>query len=197
MNQFQLYFTIGWQHIANWQAIDHWLFLAALCLKYPLSEWKKILVLITAFTIGHSITLALSTLQLLVISTNWIEFLIPCTILFTAIGNLWAPAVSYKSSKRNSGRFWYAVALVFGCVHGLGFSNYLKSMLGKEQQIFVELLSFNLGIEIAQIALLALFSLMQYYMAKYINLKSRDVKLVLGGAIAALAIQMMATRWPL
>lgn len=196
MNQFQLYFTIGWQHIADWQAIDHWLFLAALCLKYPLSEWKKILVFVTAFTLGHSITLALSTLQLLVIATNWIEFLIPCTILLTATGNLLMPAAVNKHSSRNNGFFWYGLALLFGCIHGLGFSNYLKSMLGKEQQIFVELLSFNLGIEIAQIALIVLFSLMQYFAARYINLKSRDVKLVLSGAIMALAVQMMAVRWP-
>lgn len=195
MNPFQLYFTLGWQHIVDWQAIDHWLFIAALCLRYQLMEWKKILLLITAFTIGHSITLALSALHILVIATNWIEFLIPCTIFCTAAANFWNTPLPNKQSSLYNAR-WYALALFFGCIHGLGFSNYLKSMLGKQQSILIELLSFNIGIEIAQIGLIGVFLLINYATFRYINVKPRDIKLVLCGAISAIAIQMMAERWP-
>ena len=62
MQDFKLYFGLGTDHILNWEALDHILFVAALCLRYLIKDWKKVVVLVTAFTIGHSITLALSAL---------------------------------------------------------------------------------------------------------------------------------------
>ena len=83
MQDFPLYFELGWQHILDWQGYDHILFITALCGVYLLYDWKKVLILVTAFTVGHSITLALSVFNLISIQTSWIEFFIPITIAFT------------------------------------------------------------------------------------------------------------------
>ncbi|MEN9684517.1 MAG: hypothetical protein RLZZ28_303, partial [Bacteroidota bacterium] len=147
MNDFRLYFEIGFRHIADLRGIDHILFVMALCLRYQFADWKKVLILVTAFTIGHSITLALSVLNLIHYSTKWIEFLIPVTILLTALSNGFVKKFNFKA------RFplIYFLALFFGLIHGLGFSTYLKSLLGKDQNVIAQLFAFNLGLEAGQI----------------------------------------------
>ena len=124
MNDFGLYFEIGYKHIADLRGLDHILFVAALCLRYQFADWRKILVLVTAFTIGHSITLALSVFNVVTYSIKWIEFLIPVTIVITAISNMFVKKFAFKSKFPAI----YFFALFFGLVHGLGFSSYLKSL---------------------------------------------------------------------
>ncbi len=139
------YFSLGFEHILDIQGYDHILFLVALCLPFILKDWKKVLLLATAFTIGHSITLAFVTLDVLKVSARLVEFVIPITIALTAlydlINNNKGVLVSY---------FW---ALFFGFIHGMGFSNFLKSAIlpGEENMVVVQLLVFNLGIELGQI----------------------------------------------
>jgi len=151
MNDFGLYFSLGRNHIADWQGIDHILFIAALCIRYQLANWRKILVLVTAFTIGHSITLALSVLNLVHYSSKWIEFLIPVTILITAFSNVFVKKFTFKTKFP----FIYFMALFFGLIHGLGFSNYLKSLLGKDNNILLQLFSFNIGLEVGQLLIVS------------------------------------------
>ena len=130
MSIFELYFKLGLQHIADLKGYDHILFILILCAVYSLKEWKRVLVLVTAFTIGHSLTLALATLDLIRVDGDLIEFLIPLTIFLTALANLFArkhqvsPLLHYLK---------YTAALFFGLIHGLGFSNYLRSLLGTER----------------------------------------------------------------
>ena len=88
MGTFQFYLTLGLQHIADFKGYDHILFIVVLCAVYQIKHWRKILILITAFTIGHSASLVLATFNIIRISGDWIEFLIPVTILLTAIGNM-------------------------------------------------------------------------------------------------------------
>jgi hypothetical protein len=141
MDELFLYLRLGFKHIIDLGGVDHILFVLALTLRYVWTDWKKILILVTAFTIGHSLTLALSTLSLLDIPVNWIEFLIPVTILITAVSNFWVHDFEFK--QRFSAH--YGLALFFGLIHGLGFSNYLKSLLGKEDSLLVILtLSYGL-----------------------------------------------------
>ena len=128
MGQFQMYFQLGIQHILDIKGFDHILFVVALCAIYVTRDWKKILILVTAFTIGHSITLALATLKLVRVNSDWIEFLIPVTIAVTAVSNIFSP----KPSSGRGIQINYVFALFFGLIHGLGFSNYLRSLLGKE-----------------------------------------------------------------
>jgi len=155
MTSFELYFKLGLQHILDLQGFDHILFILALCAVYVARDWVKILLLVTAFTLGHSLTLALATFEVVQIRSEVIEFLIPVTIALTALITLIKP-------KPNSGKgiqLNYLLALFFGLIHGMGFSNYLRSLLGKEASIWQPLLAFNVGLEIGQIVIVAAFLL--------------------------------------
>jgi HupE / UreJ protein len=151
MEELWMYGRLGFKHIIDLGGVDHIVFVLALTLRYIWSDWKKLLVLVTSFTIGHSLTLALSTLSLIDISVNWVEFLIPVTILITAVSNFWVNDFEFR--QRYS--MHYGLALFFGLIHGLGFSNYLKSLLGKEASLLGPLFSFNIGLEIGQLLIVA------------------------------------------
>ena len=193
MNDFGLYFALGRQHIADWQGIDHILFIMALCLRYQLIDWQKILVLVTAFTIGHSITLALSVFNVVHYSTKWIEFLIPVTIVITAVSNIFVKQFVFKSKFP----FIYFMALFFGLIHGLGFSNYLKSLLGKDNNIVAQLFAFNLGLEVGQLMIVSCILLLSYLLVGLLKLNRREYILYFSGGVFALAMQMVLQRWPL
>jgi len=193
MQDFWLYFQLGRDHIADWKGYDHILFVTALCLRYLLKDWKKVLILVTAFTIGHSITLALSVLNYVSLSVAWVEFLIPVTIGITAISNIWQKEFQFKT------RFplIYFFALFFGLIHGLGFSNYLKSLLGKGSNIVAELLAFNLGLEFGQILIVAVVLGVSWICISLLKFSRREYLLFLSGAIFGLAFLMAIERFPL
>ncbi|WP_277487038.1 HupE/UreJ family protein [Catalinimonas alkaloidigena] len=188
MSTFSLYFDLGLTHILDINGYDHILFVVALCAIYLLNDWKKVLVIVTAFTIGHSITLALSTLNIITINPSLIEFLIPVTIFVTAMSNVFK-----KSSglQQTGGQLNYAFALFFGLIHGMGFSNYLRSLLGKDETIVMQLLAFNIGLEIGQIIIVAVFLLLSYLCVNLLQVARRDWKLVISSAIAGIALMLM------
>jgi len=188
---FQLYLKLGLEHIADLHGYDHILFVAMLCAVYTFKEWKQVLILITAFTTGHSLTLALATLNIIRVSNDWVEFLIPVTIFITALGNM----ISGKPGNA-SARIKYVLALFFGLIHGLGFSNYLRSLLGMHDSIVAPLLAFNIGVELGQI-LIVLCMLMLTALILFFRLKQRDWTLVLAGAGAGIALTLMLERWPI
>lgn len=192
MQDFWLYFQLGREHIADWQGYDHILFIAALCLRYMPKDWKKVLILVTAFTIGHSITLALSVLNYVTVSTAWIEFLIPVTIVITALGNVLQPAEEPK--KKLS--LVYFLALFFGLIHGLGFSNYLKSLLGKSTSIVNELLAFNLGLEAGQLLIVAFILAISWLCTSVFKLPRREYVIFVSGAVFGIAAIMAIERFP-
>jgi hypothetical protein len=146
MDDFILYLQLGWQHIIGTAALDHQLFLLALSAIYLLRNWRQVLVLVTAFTIGHSLTLALSVYRVFTISSAWVEFLIPCTIIATALFNCFQKNGQAPKLKRN-----YLLALLFGLIHGLGFANTIRFMLAEGQSIGWPLLGFNIGLELGQL----------------------------------------------
>jgi ABC-type antimicrobial peptide transport system permease subunit len=189
MTEFQLYFLLGKDHILDYKnGYDHILFVVALCALYLTRDWKKILILITAFTIGHSITLALSTLDIVLIKPEVIEFLIPLTIFITAVSNL------FKNEENQSAlalRINYGYALFFGLIHGFGFSNYLKSILGKDESIVTQLLAFNIGLEFGQIIIVAIFLLLSFIIIDLFGRSRRDWKMILSSAIAGIALVLM------
>ena len=192
MIDFELYFTLGREHIADWQGIDHILFVMALCVRYQFTDWRKLAALITAFTIGHSITLALSVFNFVHHSTKWIEFLISVTIVVTAISNVFVKKFVYKTKFP----FIYFMALGFGLIHGLGFSNYLKSLLGKDENILVQLLAFNVGLEVGQLLIVVGVLLISLILVSLIKTNRRDYILWTSGGVFALAMQMCLQRWP-
>src|ERR1700761_8471325 len=194
MEDFKLYFGIGTQHILTWEAMDHILFVAALCLRYLVADWNKVVILVTAFTIGHSTTLALSALGLVHVNTRWIEFLIPLTILATAINNL----LQRQSQVEHPSRLplIYFFALFFGLIHGLAFANSLISLIGRDG-IVIPLLAFNLGIETAQLLVVAVILAISFIFVQLIRLKR--VWWVWGASALVLlaSLKMAFDRWPI
>ena len=187
MGQFQLYFQLGLQHILDLKGFDHILFVVALCAIYVTRDWKKILILVTAFTIGHSITLALATLKLVNVNSDWIEFLIPVTIAVTAVSNIFSP----KPSSGRGIQINYVFALFFGLIHGLGFSNYLRSLLGKEASIFQPLLAFNIGLEVGQLVIVAISVIISGLLVGIVGVNRKDWALVVSSVILGMAVMMM------
>jgi len=167
MEDFNLYFRLGTEHILTWEALDHILFVSALCLRYLIRDWKKVIVLVTAFTIGHSITLALSALGYVQISRMWIEFLIPLTIAATAINNLLQKTQQVEHPSRLP--LIYFFALFFGLIHGLAYANTFLSLEGKEGLV-VHLLAFNIGIEVAQLIVVAIVLLASFVFVQLLKI---------------------------
>jgi HupE / UreJ protein len=192
MNDFILYLQIGFEHIINTNGLDHILFVLALCLRYQLPSWKKLLVLITAFTIGHSLTLALSVFNFIHFSTTWIEFLIPLTIIITTINNVWVK----ENNTQEKLPTIYFLALFFGLIHGIGFSNGLKSMLGKTENIIPQLFAFNVGLEVGQLLIVSIAVAISFIFVTLFKINKRSYILFLSGGIAALALQMAIERKP-
>ncbi|MVZ64550.1 HupE/UreJ family protein [Sphingobacterium sp. DK4209] len=190
MSDFSIYFQLGWQHILDLNGYDHILFVMVLCCSYVLKDWKKILWLVTAFTLGHSLTLALAAFKILNVNTAWIEFLIPITILITAIYNL------PKRRKQRNPALLYTMTLAFGLIHGLGFSNYLQSLLGKEANIFLPLLSFNIGLEFGQLIIVFFVILLSELMLKIFSVTNRDWSFFISSAVIGISFIMALERIP-
>jgi len=184
-----MYFEMGWQHIVAWDGFDHILFIVALCAVYMLEDWKKVLVLVTAFTIGHSVTLALSVTDLVHVQTKWIEFLIPVTIFITAFSN-----VARKRALPDKIELNYFFALFFGLIHGLGFSSYLKSLLGTQTNIVAPLLAFNLGLEFGQILVVMGILLLTGIIVNVTGVKRREWTIFLSAAIFGIAVMLTVER---
>ena len=188
MHPFSLYLQLGFKHISDLTGFDHILFLIALCAVYRIEQWKRILILVTAFTVGHSVTLALSSLGHVTIPSNLIEFLIPTTILITALHNVISrpPELTTVGMNKN-----YAMALFFGFIHGMGFSNYFRALLMGDDSIAVPLLAFNLGIELGQLLVVGVIVGIAYVFLNIVNVKHRDWTVFVSGAAAGLALLLM------
>lgn len=188
MHSISLYVQLGIDHITDIAGFDHILFLIALCAVYKLEQWRSLLALVTAFTVGHSVTLALSSFSVIVVASNVIEFLIPVTILATAINNVFVHRDS--SAALVIGRD-YVMALFFGFIHGMGFSNYFRALLMDDSSIFVPLLGFNLGIEIAQLSFVLVIVGFVYLLTNLVGIRHRDWSLFVSGAAAGISVLLM------
>jgi hypothetical protein len=193
MSTFNSYLVLGFQHIMNIQALDHLLFILSITCMYKFYDAKKLLLLITAFTLGHSMTLALATLKWIDFSQKWIEFLIPCTILFSALSNLNFKQTNIRSTKLPTYKF--ILVGIFGLIHGLGFSNYLQSLLGNEHSILSPLFAFNIGLELAQIMVVLSILLISNLLIELFKIKLIYFVLVISGIIIGLSLPMVLERW--
>ena len=196
MDDFLIYLRLGFDHITDPRGYDHILFVIALCAVYTLQQWRQVLVLITAFTIGHSITLALATLQLIHYKTALIELLIPITILTTAITNFFFRETKTRGrthvATQPTTRSWrYGLALVFGLIHGMGFSNYLRSLLGREADIIKPLLAFNIGLEIGQLVIVSLVLGLAYVLLDVVRVNRLRWTLIISGIVAGMALSLI------
>ena len=199
--KFLEFLELGFEHIVDWNAYDHILFIVVMCAIYQVKDWRKILVLVTAFTIGHSLTLALAISKIVSINKDLVEFLIPLTIIITAIWNMILAPPSLpegeefvlssspsgrlggvfrknkKPSDRVTSKNWlspnYIMVLFFGLIHGLGFSNYLGMLLGRNEGIFIPLLGFNVGVELGQICIIGIFMLCSFFCLDLLKVKQK------------------------
>ncbi|OWP79244.1 HupE/UreJ family protein [Flavobacterium oreochromis] len=191
MQEFWLYFEIGLKHVLNINAYDHILFLIGMSIPYSFNDWKKWLTLVSLFTLGHSISLILSVFGIIYIKENLVEFLIPITILIVALFNLFTAG---KSSKKESITLIAIVTLLFGIIHGLGFSNYFKTLLpGNKSDKILPLAEFALGIESAQIIVVFIVLIISFIIQSVFRFSKRDWTLVMSsfiiGVVTPLIIQ--------
>ncbi|MFN7675596.1 HupE/UreJ family protein [Flavobacterium sp.] len=191
MSDFWIYFTIGLKHVLSVFAYDHILFLLALTVPYEFKSWKKILILVSVFTLGHTLALFLSVFNILSIKPSFVEFLIPITILIAALYNI---IIAGKSSKKENSIVISIITLFFGIIHGLGFSNYFNSILsGKPTDKLLPLFEFALGIEVAQIVVVIVSLLLAYIVQNLFKFSKRDWILIISaftvGVIIPIIIQ--------
>lgn len=188
MDPVLLYMQVGFKHIVDMAGYDHLLFLIALCAVYKINQWRNLLILVTAFTIGHCITLVLASFDSVRISSSVVEFLIPTTILLTAIHNVMS---RQSDAPRSNMGPTYAMALFFGLIHGMGFSNFFRALLMDDSSILVPLLGFNLGIELGQLLIVAFIVGIGYLGLNVFSIKHRDWNVFISGGAAALSVHLM------
>lgn len=189
MSEFWIYFQIGLKHVLDIHAYDHVLFLIALMIPYGFKDWKRILLLVSVFTLGHTLALLLSIFGIIAVKANIVEFLIPITILVTAIFHLFTAG---KASKNESVNLIFFVTLFFGIIHGLGFSNYFKTILsGTATSKLIPLLEFALGIEVAQLIVVFVVLIISYIVQTVFRFSKRDWALVMSAFIIGVVIPMI------
>jgi hypothetical protein len=189
MSEFWLYFEIGLKHVLDWNGYDHVLFLIALTVPYAFKDWKRVLILVSLFTLGHTLALLLSVYGVVVIKANLVEFLIPITILIVALFDLFTAG---KSGKKESITFVAFITTFFGIIHGLGFSNYFKTILpGNSSEKLLPLLEFALGIEAAQLIVVFIVLLLSYVTQTAFRFSKRDWTLVMSSFVIGVVLPMI------
>ena len=191
MQDFSMYFGLGWDHIISWEALDHILFILALAVIYRFEDWRRVLILVTAFTIGHFLTLILSVTEVIRANSEWVEFLIPLTIVITALFNLFKPNLQSATNA-----FLYTLTLVFGLVHGLGYANAIRFLLVEEQSLGWSLFAFNLGLEIGQIIVVLAALILGELVLRYTPLQRRYWVVIVSSIVILVAMNMVIDRVP-
>lgn len=187
---FGTYFQLGLEHILDINGYDHILFVLALCATYQLFQWKRVLILVTAFTIGHSITLALAALDKISFNPTVIEVLIPVTIILTGLFN-----IVFKANESGKFASWkYLLPLCFGLIHGLGFSNYFRALMSSASEVVKPLFYFNLGVEAGQIVVVSIALLLSYLAISVLKLKPQTWNVLISGIAILVSIYLLLER---
>ncbi|MDA9341787.1 HupE/UreJ family protein [Flavobacteriaceae bacterium] len=192
MSDFLLYLKLGLTHVLDWQAYDHILFLIVLVTAYNFSNWKRIFILVSLFTIGHTVSLLLVNYSVVTISSKWVEFLIPVTILVAAFYNL---LTSGKNNRSEKVGLFYVITIFFGLVHGFGFATYYKMINGGNG--ILPLLEFAIGIELAQIIVVTIVLIFNFIFQSILRFNKKDWVLVVSSIVIGLVIPMLQNNWPL
>ena len=188
MQTFVFFFKQGLSHILDIDGIDHLLFILAITVFFSISQWKKLALLITAFTIGHSITLVLSVYDIFTLPRDIIEQLIPITIIVTCINNF---IKVYKPTQINY-QLLYTIVLIFGCIHGLAFSNFLKMAFFEDDNLLASLVGFNIGIELGQLIIVSVFlAAIQMAFRGFKKLKHEHVIISCSAIILIFAVKIL------
>ncbi len=192
MSDFWLYLKLGLTHVLDWQAYDHMLFLIVLVAAYNFSNWKRIIILVSLFTLGHTVSLVLANYNIVSVSGSWIEFLIPVTILVAALYNI---VTSGKKNRSEKVGLFYVITIFFGLIHGFGFATYYKMISGGNE--ILPLLEFALGVEVAQIVVVAAVLIVGFIFQTIFRFNKRDWVLVVSSIVIGVIIPMLQNTWPL
>ncbi|WP_299245927.1 HupE/UreJ family protein [uncultured Aquimarina sp.] len=188
MSEFKYFFKEGFFHVLDWQAYDHVLFFIVLVIGYSFNNWKRILFLTTLFTLGHTISLFLTSFLVDNVNSDLIEFLIPITILATALFNVFT---AKKTSQNDKKGILYVTALFFGIIHGLGFSSYFKMIIDVGEYKILSILEFGLGIEMSQILVVLIVLLINFIIQTFFRFSKRDWILVVSSIVLGMVIPMI------
>jgi len=191
MSDFWLYLKLGLTHVLDWQAYDHIVFLIVLIAAYNFSNWKRIFILVSLFTIGHTASLLLANYSVVTVSSKWIEFLIPVTILVAAVYNLFTSGKINRSEKVG---LFYVITVFFGLIHGFGFATYYKMITGGND--ILPLFEFALGIEFAQLIIVAIVLISSFIFQSIFRFNKRDWVLVVSSIVIGVVIPMLQNNWP-
>jgi len=190
MSDFWLFLKLGLYHVLDWQAYDHILFLIVLVAAYNFSNWKRIFILVSLFTLGHTVSLLLANYNVVTVSSKWIEFLIPVTILVAALYNLFT---SGKGSKNEKLGLFYFITIFFGLIHGFGFASYYKMINGSGE--ILPLLEFALGVELAQIIVVFVVLLISFVAQRIFRFNKRDWIMIVSSIVIGMIIPMLIRNW--
>ncbi|WPY98539.1 HupE/UreJ family protein [Christiangramia sp. OXR-203] len=188
MSQFWVYFELGLDHVLDWQAYDHVLFIVVLVASYGFTTWKRVLGLVTLFTVGHTLALFLSVYKILKVDPNYVEFLIPVTILATAIFDI---ATAGKKVRNTNYNLLYFTTAFFGLVHGLGFSSYFKMIASGTSNKFWPLVEFALGIEAAQILVVLAVMIIGFVCQNLLKVSKRDWIIVTASIVIGVILPIL------
>jgi hypothetical protein len=188
MSEFWLYIKLGFGHVLDWHAYDHVLFLIALTVGYTFDNWKRILLLVTIFTVGHTLSLFLAAYDVVSVNSRLIEFLIPLSILTTGLFNVFTAKNTSKNSKIG---ILYGVTLFFGLIHGLGFSSYFRAISSNVNSKILPLIEFALGVEAAQIIIVLLVLIVSFIFQTFFRFSKRDWILVISSIVIGMVIPML------
>jgi len=190
MSEFWLYLKLGLEHVLDWKAYDHILFLVALCTPYTISSWKRLLVLVSLFTLGHTASLLLAGYQVVSVSSAWIEFLIPITIFIAAMFNIFGAGRRGTSEKIG---LLYLVTIFFGLIHGFGFASYYEFI--NDEGGALPLVAFALGIELSQVIIVFVVLILAFIFQSIFRFNKRDWALVISSIVIGMVIPMLIENW--
>ena len=178
----------GINHVLDFNGYDHVLFLMALTVPYTFRDWKRILILVSTFTLGHTLSLVLAAYNIVSINGSLVEFLIPITILIVALYNMFTAG---KKSKEQKIGVLFLTTLFFGLIHGLGFAREFKMFIGKAESKVMPLIEFALGIEIAQVIIVFVVLFLGFFTQTIFRFSRRDWIMVLSAIVVGLVIPML------
>ncbi len=192
MEAFWLYFKLGLTHVLDWNAYDHILYLTALVAAYSFTTWKRVFWLASIFTIGHMLSLTLAAYNVVQVNINIVEFLIPVSIIFAALYNIFTAGKPIASHKVN---LLYFITLFFGLVHGFGFSTYFKMISESAQHKSLLLIEFALGIEVAQLLVVLVVLILTFIFQNLFKFAKRDWILIISSLIIGITSPILRDNW--
>mgnify|MGYP006434186045 FL=1 len=190
MNTFWFYFDLGFDHVLDLGGLDHFYFLVALSLPFTFKNWRKLLLWVSLFTLGHSLSLLVTHFEWIKINSQWVEFLIPVTICITCFSILFEKEHAYLN-----GIWINLITLFFGLIHGFGFGRYFK-MIANEGEAVMALLEFALGVEFAQILIVLLVLMINDLVLRFFKIQSQKWQWIISSMVLSQAILMASNNWP-